>query len=1218
MKISSSMEMPVDQSVLTPVPGASARRDPGRRKKSALVRATVPAFLKATRKGPGRRRIWLMITVMVWMVQPEGALSLAVPRGMDPAVQVKRSSGEPLLEVLKRRLSMKKAMDYFDEENREIDNMIGTDRAYSANQRKPGVRMGYDEASAVPAPTSTGSPMARNQIAIEPTTENAVYFSSIGYIPSHLDYHFLMMSWNLEALQAYIRSACQCSSPRTLFHQTEKKASAAKARAAPNNPLHPEEQVRLDKLLERTKWAKEALEEIDYACDLAWTKGQDIFNKVGASNVIHGTHAFEHPPRMEDVLEAIEPAVTKPISHRERQQVLNDHNAPAPRLNDMSERDKRALGTILATVGAAGVGWLLNSALSSSDNDHLVTQLNRDTNELKIQRRNSILFNETLKHVDKAVTQALDEAEIIQLVETCDRHTSAVLRHMETVELMIEDVLRNEVPIMALNQAQLKREWSNMRTALKEKNFKIALEDYTDLYRISTSYMLSEDYRLIVILNVPITSRDMMKLYERVDAPIILDFNTGYMVDIVTQNRYLAIGEKHKTYKEYGSLDGCEKIGRVYNCEHDGLIHKKSRESCLFALFKGRLSQIEEHCTFKPRNDTELTVRVHDGDYFFWSKDYMDLKLDCTDMTDVMGERRVKGAYRIRVGPGCSVQSEESIMYLSLEEWGKPVPDEVFIADDRFTERISKLAMNYTANRTEINLAEETRKKTQESMAEYLFKDVTLQNWHWLTIAVSVGLACGVLGMCCQYWVQPGTNCLSFLNIFNPFAWCATCMNICEKHSDVTEGRRDPRRGSFFGPLVSFATGRRYPESDEESIELTDRHRRREREAAWRASQQTESGEPWIVNGRFNVNKEARRRAREERERRERQIRESHEQRRRLLQDLAEIPSPPTTTESRETPQQNSPSLVPSAPHFVELLAEEGDGMNERIEWEKRAQHLRREARQKHQQHHKKRRSTRTSSWVTSLLPPKPKLMRRRDNDEVPKAWSTPGDQMAVIQEELRTVDEKRNFLREEKRKLLAGEPSKIKCKSIAGHMNDHPEQTGAPEARPSQGSRDSEVLAMTSPHQTKEIMTRERRRSHDDSEEVLSEGELNAQELQVYQRMLANRADPASRRYANPGRGDSLQRKLSFLRYQQDWALFEQGLGPNPDSAHAPQQTSKSGTVSFATCPEVERPPPADPRISNSEITFAELRRQIPLRMEAGSSDDEDHNVTRDKSLGR
>lgn len=510
-------------------------------------------------------------------------------------------------------------------------------------RRQAGVRM--DEAMASTKVSRTnGVPM---------------YFSRIGSAPEYLEYHHLMIPYNLTVLRNYAMTVCACNSSSRLFERSHKfYSAAAKVR----------ETAKVTRMIQHVRWAMNRTQELDHQCDLTSARVVDILLKLGLDT----THIQDM-----DVLQLLRGRPAKKLAVQYNQRLKKSPNkwlsneivasvARARRsMGSRAGREKRQLviGALVVSALAGIGGYFYAATEQSAEHANMVTQLNRDTADLRIAGANTKVLNETISHIETAFERVLEEIEITNLVESCDRHSFMVEDHLAEMELMVESLLNHKAPVGAVQMSDWARVFWDLHDKLARRNQRMLIGHPRELFGLETSYTIDKDLQMTIIVHIPVSSREPMDMFRRLSVPVFLDEEEGTMGEIRSDQDYLAISADKTRYREYADLSTCTRMGTLFLCEDEGLLSTRDRPSCLMGLFLHELKWIQDLCRVEPRDKEEMVIRVRPNLFYYYTPEEVTLDVRCPQSRRSV---RLNGANEITVGIGCEVSSRQHVMRVGL------------------------------------------------------------------------------------------------------------------------------------------------------------------------------------------------------------------------------------------------------------------------------------------------------------------------------------------------------------------------------------------------------------------------------------------------------------------------------------------------------------------------------------------------------------------------
>ena len=156
------------------------------------------------------------------------------------------------------------------------------------------------------------------------------------------------------------------------------------------------------------------------------------------------------------------------------------------------------------------------------------------------------------------------------------------------------------------------------------------------------------------------SSRPLFKLDHLVQLAGKRD-NKTTIYDIITEERYLAVGINEVMILTNGDMIGCEKIGKSFFCASIQQSRRYPEKNCIFNLWTGNASLAERNCHRVPSKTHSSFVQNGENEYTFFERVYT--QLSCVNGSMSTWDR---GISHIVLDAGCEIRLGSGLRIVRL------------------------------------------------------------------------------------------------------------------------------------------------------------------------------------------------------------------------------------------------------------------------------------------------------------------------------------------------------------------------------------------------------------------------------------------------------------------------------------------------------------------------------------------------------------------------
>ena len=476
---------------------------------------------------------------------------------------------------------------------------------------------------------------------IEPVKSHS-FFRHAGKILGSASYAHIGFELDFKKLKQGIDEACACSLTdiETLYPQTFKHRG--------------------------TNGAIEVIENAITSCEQLYA---ELYSAVYSFSPLDTTthtdrsspyHRTEYHPRNDQ---------TNHLIHQRPSNVIN-----RPSIISQPKRQKRQF-VALALAGVVGLGSILSGLQIKQlwDDDGQLDQIVDKMNQQDLKLQNNIAVTNSLRNHVLALAglvrneteynnfrfaQSLCQAEIQQ-------HHNFLTNIFEAIYMLLAGKLHPGLAQPDALSSSLKR----IKHKAEIRQFKIAVNNVNELYQLKTSYYSDHSSKVIVFVHLPLYKvQSLMDLYEHIVTPIGAGMNytdTGVIrtMEISHENKYLARSNNFGYYRELSiqQLHDCLHTGDLYICEHQNIIQKNAKGSCLNAIFTNNQKETTDNCKVNIHRKPEARAVQIDAFRFLLYQPLTErIEVTCPPpRTNNSLVHHGNGMFVITLPPGCTTSTPE-------------------------------------------------------------------------------------------------------------------------------------------------------------------------------------------------------------------------------------------------------------------------------------------------------------------------------------------------------------------------------------------------------------------------------------------------------------------------------------------------------------------------------------------------------------------------------
>ena len=389
--------------------------------------------------------------------------------------------------------------------------------------------------------------------------------------------------------------------------------------------------------------------------------------------------------------------------------------------DDVLNREKRVapliIGGIIGTLLGGGIGGGIGSLVSyfggpQYDDDDIWQKTN--VNSDNVDR----LFNRT-EEIYSFSSLLSDKIFNLQKTMFFDQAKDVCEGIVNGYEVAIGDIFQGLRSLAVGKLSPTLVDPVNLRSSLEKidaeanrRRQNIAVNSVNELYTLPITLVRSHSTRLTITVDVPLFElRNRLSLWEYVSTPTEVKNATktyGQAYYFRPENPYLALAND-LYFKEYSieELNRCTQIQGAFLC-HSTVLTRDARHSCLYALYKGEHSMMEEECEIEMLRKSESSLsQVGANDFVAYFPEETTVHVECEIYRSGRAvSKKLTGLNLITIPEGCAGRTSHyrfhPIMDVGKYHWLVGVPSNFSIDlaldaihPDQRAELVQKLSVHH-------------------------------------------------------------------------------------------------------------------------------------------------------------------------------------------------------------------------------------------------------------------------------------------------------------------------------------------------------------------------------------------------------------------------------------------------------------------------------------------------------------------------------------------
>lgn len=338
-----------------------------------------------------------------------------------------------------------------------------------------------------------------------------------------------------------------------------------------------------------------------------------------------------------------------------------------------TERPKRQL---VAALGVAGTLFNLGLGLynryeiaelhtemqkAQGERLHIVELIKEESTKFNELRDTVARINATMGEAAMRLQDMQSELNILAVFTIMEHNIVNYNMEMQLWYHSVLELLQGRLSPHLLNADAVEKAMVAIRVQASQHGLHTLFGENSGFYRADVSYLMVDNI-IHVYIHVPLIESEPLKLYEYVNAPVMLSKPKGPLMFIDTKGKALAVSESTNNGLEIDliQLMGCSTkkshLGNVYLCPNTNLARKDVTQTCLGTLHGGRydIETLKVRCGVYFEDVEEFAVQISSNNFMFYSKNEVKLTKKCKNGTS---ETLLTGLHKIELEPFCQMFS---------------------------------------------------------------------------------------------------------------------------------------------------------------------------------------------------------------------------------------------------------------------------------------------------------------------------------------------------------------------------------------------------------------------------------------------------------------------------------------------------------------------------------------------------------------------------------
>ncbi len=334
-----------------------------------------------------------------------------------------------------------------------------------------------------------------------------------------------------------------------------------------------------------------------------------------------------------------------------------DLNKKVPILGRRSKRNPVLVVGAVAVLGGAGTAFGIYNTV----------QISQIWSALEVVDKKLIAFQQTMEDYSKDIMELQDEVHGMLLKQLTDSafDTGTLVSKLRTQYTVLRNRIRRYFNVMQmaqvhrlavdfLDEGTLKKIYNVAKYRARTVNCVLLIRQPSDLFQLEVSYSF-DGKKVAIMIHIPIAAPDStLRLYKLHPFPLPFS-NDTFLIPAVTEDLLAISNNNHRYTLQLTSNDlvGCNRLGRTYFCERNGLLYKYPEDTCLGALYHQRYDDAKSLCSFTLEPAREFVRQLKDNWYLVYSEQAQTIPMLCANKS--FSELHIRaGASKFHLSAGCT------------------------------------------------------------------------------------------------------------------------------------------------------------------------------------------------------------------------------------------------------------------------------------------------------------------------------------------------------------------------------------------------------------------------------------------------------------------------------------------------------------------------------------------------------------------------------------
>lgn len=282
---------------------------------------------------------------------------------------------------------------------------------------------------------------------------------------------------------------------------------------------------------------------------------------------------------------------------------------------------------------------------------HAINRLNDNLHKVK---ESCTFILERLQNQQNEINALTEVIGLLTLIQNFNTELSAWGRGMES---LAEGHLHPSL----VDKQKLHQAISAIEEQARKSGRRLLHENKSQIYRAPTSFLATEDEKIIFITHVPLVEQQPLEMFELLPSMKRIH---NIVMEVSAEKQILATDSRGQTGIEMTQLDllRCQREdrhnGRFFICPDANVFRNEIRKTCLGGMFFSHQNEIEERCLHTIRlEDKEDLVQIEKDEILLFSQENTTLIEKCSNGTHY--HQVAAGITRKKTRFGCELTTKE-------------------------------------------------------------------------------------------------------------------------------------------------------------------------------------------------------------------------------------------------------------------------------------------------------------------------------------------------------------------------------------------------------------------------------------------------------------------------------------------------------------------------------------------------------------------------------